>query len=183
MPRIEYARRSRTLLGLNFLPALRLALQPCRTPCPLFRRHILRIFELVCDFFAASNLPSQLALKTRPAPHFHRNRVARPQARCLLPGFLPSCFAVDFENRVALLQTRALSPAARGNCSHDHRAIKVSRGHKSRIADRALLLDQSKSHASEEVIPRNLLRTRYIFCEKPSQVRMAHRLGRLTHAF
>src|ERR1700691_5875046 len=104
---------SLSLLRVCLLWDLRLAFQPRGAAGPLFGGNILRVFEVVGDFLAASHLPLQLALPTSPRTNLHGDRVARSQQRNLLRGLLSRRRSINFQDNIAGLQTSPLSLAAR----------------------------------------------------------------------
>src|SRR5271155_647934 len=169
------------LMWVGFVRNLRLALQPRRPSGLLFRRKMIYVSKFVRDFVAASHLPLQLTIATAPALNLDRDRVACGKLSYRLGEFVSRGLAIDFENRIAGLQTGSLRLAACRD-RRDHRTVKVSRGDKSGIRNRVLSLDQSHSDAAKEIIPWDFIGPGNILGEKPSEVGVGHGLGSFADA-
>src|SRR5208283_694241 len=87
-------------------------------------------------------------------------------ARLLAGGGL----ALQFENRVADLQTGALGLAGWGNGADRHGTVKVARGRESGVSHVVRNLIHAQTDRTEKVIPRNLVGPCDILREEPAQI-------------
>src|SRR6202035_982774 len=72
--------------------------------------------------------------------------------------------------------------AAGSDLSDDWRGIEIAHRHETGVGDRVRTLHEMKSYRLEKVVPGNFLGAGDVLLEEPSQVGVAHNLGRLSHA-
>ena len=100
----------------------------------------------------------------------------------MLPRFLARWLALEFHDRIAYLQSCAVSFTARSNGRDRHRSIEVTRTDEARIRDGIGHGLDVQAGRAKEIVPGDFIGSSYVLIEKPSEIRMADGLGSLADA-
>src|SRR6266567_1780173 len=163
--------------------ALRFAFQPGNAARPLMSSHLFEILYLVRDFPLAANLPLQFALPCAERANLDNHCVAGIEPRHLLLRLLTGRLALQFKNRIALLQASALGVAAGCNGYDGHGTVEIARCDEAHIGYGVWDNLHAQTDRAEKIVPQDFVSSSDVLREEPRKVGVANRFGGFANTY